>query len=106
MATSESNVSSTQNISKIADIFTGGNQQFTTRSFGFLNTNIAIWMLWDWGWTCKFSNQGRLDDCLPASKGNQSRVQAATTASMFNQLLWEAQSTSSTPVSATHIPPL
>jgi hypothetical protein len=96
----------TQYISEISDIFTGGNQQFTTRGFGFVNTNIAIWMLWDWGWTCKFSNQVSLDDCLPASKGNPSHVQVATMASTSNRLLWEAQSTSSTLVSATHSLPL
>ncbi|KAN0112368.1 glycoside hydrolase family 55 protein [Hyaloscypha variabilis] len=30
-----------------------GNQQFTTRGLNFLSTEIAIWMLWDWGWTWK-----------------------------------------------------
>lgn len=30
-----------------------GNQQFTTRQLSFLSTEIAIWMLWDWGWTWK-----------------------------------------------------
>jgi glucan 1,3-beta-glucosidase len=43
-----------------SDFSTGGNQQFTTRGLNFLSTKIAIWMLWDWGWTCKFSNQSSL----------------------------------------------
>ncbi|KAE9376033.1 glycoside hydrolase family 55 protein [Stipitochalara longipes BDJ] len=30
-----------------------GNQQFTTKGLNFLSTEIAIWMLWDWGWTWK-----------------------------------------------------
>jgi hypothetical protein len=44
----------TQYFSETSDFPTGGNQQFTTRGLNFLSTKIAIWMLWDWGWTCKF----------------------------------------------------
>jgi glucan 1,3-beta-glucosidase len=47
----------TQHSKETSNTFAGGNQQFTTRTLNFLSTEIAIWMLWDWGWTCRFSNQ-------------------------------------------------
>lgn len=33
-------------------LWTGGNQQFTSKNIVVTNSNVAISMLWDWGWTC------------------------------------------------------
>ncbi len=31
----------------------GGNQQFTTRNIIIVQSITGIYMIWDWGWTCK-----------------------------------------------------
>ena len=35
-----------------ADIFAGGNKQFTSRNMTFISMNTGIEMIWDWVWTC------------------------------------------------------